>query len=221
MGRGLYQVLERRIMVVRQRRSHEVAAEEQDERYEEGVWGNPIQSWLEDPVPKRQLCGDPIELWDSDQSKVTVTDILLHCIAKDVAHHTNGDRMQVVRCLRHLGWIRKQEGKGARRGKLVLLPPGLDRNGGAQMTKDNSFSTFVDAVRASCSEHAKAKGYTHQDVDGESTLTVVMQKIGIHREHCIGEIVTKCLEYRKNPRRVLLEKIAGWSFQLWKETEQP
>ncbi len=85
--------------------------------------------------------------------------------------------------------------------------------------RDKTFAAFAAAVRASCEEHAQRKNYTNSNVDGESLLTVIMQQIGIHRQHCIAEIVTRAIEYLKTPRRVLLEKIAGWAFILWRETE--
>jgi len=69
--------------------------------------------------------------------------------------------------------------------------------------RDKTFAAFAAAVRASCEEHAQRKNYTNSNVDGD----------------CIAEIVTKAIEYLKTPRRVLLEKIAGWAFILWRETE--
>ena len=64
--------------------------------------------------------------------------------------------------------------------------------------RNKTFAAFAAAVRASCEEHAQRKNYTNSNVDGESLLTMIMQQIGIHRQHCIAEIVTKAIEYLKN-----------------------
>jgi len=44
--------------------------------------------------------------------------------------------------------------------------------------------------------------------------------LGIHDAHGIGEIIYKASEYLKAPtetRKLLLTKIAGWAFILWRE----
>ena len=51
----------------------------------------------------------PIEPFDSEAGKVTVTDILTHCIHMPVEKHgIGGAYMSVVRCLQHAGWKRRQ-----------------------------------------------------------------------------------------------------------------
>jgi putative DNA primase/helicase len=84
-----------------------LATEEQEQRYEEGVWDNVIQCWLEDPRVRRGF--DPeSEPFDSEIGRVTITDVLLHAIGKELKNHTQVDKLQVARCLTHIGWERKQ-----------------------------------------------------------------------------------------------------------------
>jgi hypothetical protein len=66
----------------------------------------------------------PIEPFDSDETRVTVTDVLVHAIGKPLDRLTQGDRMQVVRCLTHSGWKRKQDSsRGPMRGKWFYIRP--------------------------------------------------------------------------------------------------
>jgi hypothetical protein len=84
----------------------------------------------------------------------------------------------------------------------------------------NSFDAFAAAVKSSVDSHAKRKNYTDNGPDGNNKMLTVMNALGIHQHHAIGEIIYKAGEFLKTPRRVLLEKIAGWSFVLWRETPQ-
>lgn len=84
---------------------------------------------------------------------------------------------------------------------------------------DNSFETFAAAVRDSCEGQAKRKGYTDSDANGPNQLAEVGRLLNFEPEHGIGEIVYKCAEYLRNPREVLLVKIAGWAFILWKRNQ--
>jgi len=64
--------------------------------------------------------------WDgSEPGKVTITDVLIHAIGKDVDRLTQPDRHQVVRCLTHHGWTMKQDRGGPHRGKRFYVKPGL------------------------------------------------------------------------------------------------
>lgn len=78
-----------------------------------------------------------------------------------------------------------------------------------------TFESFLEAVRASVDEHAKRKNYTDNGVSGENKLAEVGRLLEFEPQHGIGEIVYKCAEYLRNPREVLLEKIAGWAGILW------
>lgn len=89
------------------------------------------------------------------------------------------------------------------------------------MTKepDNSFDAFMSAVRSSIDDHAKRKGYTDNDPNGANKLSEAVSLLGIHEQHCIGEIIYKCAEWLRTPRRVLMEKVAGWAWLVWKATK--
>lgn len=86
------------------------------------------------------------------------------------------------------------------------------------MEKD-TLDAFFAAVRSSVDGHAKRKNYSDNGPDGENKLLNVVVLLGIHQHHAIGEIIYKCAEYLRTPRRVLLEKVAGWAFVLWRETK--
>jgi len=82
----------------------------------------------------------------------------------------------------------------------------------------NSFEAFAAAVRESVDGHAKRKGYTKNDADGPNDLCEMAELLGVEPHHAIGEIVYKCKEYLINPREVLLVKIAGWAYILWRRS---
>lgn len=81
----------------------------------------------------------------------------------------------------------------------------------------NNLEDFFAAVRSSVDAHAARKNYTDNGPDGENKMLAVMVLLGIDVPHGIGEIIYKAAEYLKTPRRVLLEKIAGWAFCVWRE----
>ena len=85
--------------------------------------------------------------------------------------------------------------------------------------KDNSLEQFFANVRASLEAHAELKGYNDTGADGRNILFEFTTKYGISNGHAMGEIIYKAVEYIKNPRKVLLEKIAGWAFMAWKHNE--
>jgi hypothetical protein len=84
-----------------------------------------------------------------------------------------------------------------------------------------SLEKFFDAVRSSCDEHAKRKGY--MTAEGDNVLSGVLSLLDVEQAHAIGEIITKLLEFRAAPRQVLAEKISGWSWVLWNSlpSEEP
>ncbi len=76
--------------------------------------------------------------------------------------------------------------------------------------RDNSLELFFEAIRSSCNEHAKRKGYTeHRAGDGD-VLGPLLTGLGVAQHHALGEIIAKVVEFKRAPRRVLAEKIAGW-----------
>lgn len=83
-----------------------------------------------------------------------------------------------------------------------------------------SFEVFAESVRDSCDGQARRKGYTQNDVNGPNQLSEVGRLLNFEPQHGIGEIVYKCAEYLRNPREVLLIKIAGWAYILWREIKE-
>lgn len=83
----------------------------------------------------------------------------------------------------------------------------------------DSLEDFFDRVRSSCTEHAARKGYTKSGPDDGDVLGVILRKMGVSQAHGIGEIVTKLVEFNISPRRVLMEKVAGWAWCVWKDTK--
>jgi predicted P-loop ATPase len=103
------------------------ARNEQDQRFDPGVWDDVILEWIENPTQRETrdgFHGDllPITPFDSEPGKVTITDILLHCVGKDLDRLTQPDRNQVQRCLTHAGWERKQIRRGERRTWFYVRP---------------------------------------------------------------------------------------------------
>lgn len=89
-----------------------LAAEEQEQRYEPGPWDETILPWLENPVQREERdsasCMLPIEPFRSARDRVTIEDVLVHAIGKDVKDFTQRDQTTVARCLTHVGWVRKR-----------------------------------------------------------------------------------------------------------------
>ena len=104
---------------------NQVAKQEQDERYEPGVWDEIILPWLEDPRPRHDLVdgitNHAIQWNGSEPGRVNISDVLIHRIRKDPDRLTQADRKQVVRCLTYHGWRLKQERGGPGRGKRFYV----------------------------------------------------------------------------------------------------
>jgi hypothetical protein len=104
---------------------NQLAQQEQDERYEPGVWDDIILEWADDPHQRDDLSNGiiiPVDPWNgSEPGKVTISDILIHAIGKDKDRLTQIDRNQVSRCLTHDGWRPQQERRGSLRGKWFYV----------------------------------------------------------------------------------------------------
>ncbi len=99
-----------------------LAKQAQDERYEPGPWDDEILSWAEDPVQRNERAGVhgeslPIAPFNSKPGRVTVLDVLLHCVGKPMDRISRRDEMEVSRCLKHAGWKRKNLPNGGAEGK--------------------------------------------------------------------------------------------------------
>ena len=111
---------------------NDAASVEQAERFEPGVWDERILAWLENPTQafdKGPGTAIPLEPFDSDRTRVTIADILLHAIGKPLDRQTQGDRRQVQRCLVHHGWKRRQDRTSSLRGKWFYYRPDGQLNG--------------------------------------------------------------------------------------------
>lgn len=79
-----------------------------------------------------------------------------------------------------------------------------------------TFEQFVAEVKDSVENHAKRKNYTTGDVNDHNQLASALNELGIHHQHSIGEIVYKCAEFLKDPKPLLMIKVAGWAWIIWK-----
>ena len=86
--------------------------------------------------------------------------------------------------------------------------------------KDKTFAVFMKRVQESLEVHAARKGYSKGAVDEPNPLYEGEIAIGSEPGHSVGEIRYKAAEYMEEPREVLLEKIAGWCFLLWRHTDE-
>lgn len=101
-----------------------LAREEQNQRYEPGVWDDLIRDWLDDPKQRYETDGGsqlPIEPFRSSADRVTIDDILVHAIGKPPERFTQSDRNQISKFLRHERWTRTQATKGKERGKWFYI----------------------------------------------------------------------------------------------------
>jgi len=93
--------------------------------------------------------------------------------------------------------------------------------GQSNMSDTFSLDTFLAEVKDSCTNHAARKGYTaNAGKDSGDVLAGMLSAIGVTKDHALGEIIAKVVEYKRAPRRVLLTKIAGWCWLAWKDTEE-
>lgn len=100
---------------------------------------------------------------------------------------------------------------------MSTLGKGLSMEG---KKTEKSFEVFSESVRDSCEGQARRKNYTQNDANGPNQLSEVGKLLNFEPQHGIGEIVYKCAEYLRNPREVLLVKIAGWAFILWRQAQE-
>jgi len=100
---------------------NELATAEQAARRERDAWEPKILDWIENPIQRRITDGMGtrlVEPWYGSRSgKVSLQDILLHCLEKTIDRLTPMDGTRVTRVLKANGWRRVQEGAGIWRGK--------------------------------------------------------------------------------------------------------
>jgi predicted P-loop ATPase len=89
-----------------------IAAEEQQQRYDEDPW-QPL-----------------IKVWIQGFEHASVEQVLLNCLEKQPRDWTQGDKARVARCLRAIGWTRKRAPKDDRGHREWRYHPGPSlRNG--------------------------------------------------------------------------------------------
>ena len=71
------------------------------------MWDPTILEWIENPKRRTETAGDvPIPVaFDSTKDAVTIRDILIHALGKELKDHEDHDRKQIARCLTKAGWI--------------------------------------------------------------------------------------------------------------------
>ena len=92
----------------------------------------------------------------------------------------------------------------------------LEKKASEMSDKTRNFDSFMSLVRDSVDGQAARKGYTANGADGDNALYRFTKEIGVSDGHSIGEMIYKLVEYVKEPREVILIKVAGWSFLMWK-----
>jgi predicted P-loop ATPase len=100
-----------------------LAEDEQQQRYEGDAWDDLIREWLRDPKPAKDRQHEP---FISDPSRVTVQEILTHCIGKRQEQWTQIDQNRVVRALKSMGWEVHQSRKGEKKCKVYVPKPGSE-----------------------------------------------------------------------------------------------
>ena len=104
---------------------NDAAREQQEMRYDCGVWDEVILAWLADPKQRYSTDGGsqlPIEPFETNHGRTTITDVLIHAVGKPIERCTQGDKNSVARCLVHDGWERKQDrSRGPDRGKWFYV----------------------------------------------------------------------------------------------------
>ncbi len=83
-------------------------------------------------------------------------------------------------------------------------------------TLEPPFASFCEAVRALLDETAADKGYHQTGLTGPNPLYALVNEIANGPGHPLGEIVHKVTRYAARGNLEDLEKIAAWSFLIWK-----
>jgi hypothetical protein len=88
-----------------------------------------------------------------------------------------------------------------------------------------TFEEFFKEVQSSIEQHAKRKGYRRTALaDAPNELADFMasitlsDKLNAAQAHAAFECIYKCVEFLHNPRRVHMEKVAGWASLAWSRT---
>ena len=67
-----------------------------------------VAEWVVSPQVRRDLSGHPVAEMVSDHDGVTITDILIHCLAKPTDRLQQADQNRIAKILAGLGRVRHQ-----------------------------------------------------------------------------------------------------------------
>lgn len=95
------------------------AVDEQDSRYQEDSWTEPIVRWLEGEAAS----GDYVSEMQGRINETSITQLMSAALKVEIGKHTRQDQMRVGAILRRLGWRRRQKRDGSMRRYLFERPP--------------------------------------------------------------------------------------------------
>jgi len=105
----------------------DAATDEQEDRFEVDPWQDCIRDWVNDPSQRLDREGGPISKPEfvSTPEMVTMTDILIHAIGKDLERCGRADETRVGQIMSRIGgWERKRLGpRNGRRYFYVRTTP--------------------------------------------------------------------------------------------------
>lgn len=79
-----------------------------------------------------------------------------------------------------------------------------------EINESRTLAEFFRLIQDSLGPQASRKGYSDSGPDGDNLLYQFTNSIGASAGHSMGEVIYKATEYMKEPREVLLVKIASW-----------
>jgi predicted P-loop ATPase len=87
------------------------AQQEQDARYDADPWEEAVFEWLKNPT-QRYKNNEPLVPYSSDLDSTTSSDVLLHCIGRDIDRQTQTDKTRAAHCLTRAGWEKHRQRDG-------------------------------------------------------------------------------------------------------------
>lgn len=99
----------------------QLAEQAQDSHYEAGPRDPVIESWIKTPHPAPGY--ESLDWNGSTRERINVTDVALHGLKIPLAQLKSTDSREIARCLRHLGYVLRQERSGSYRGTRYYYAP--------------------------------------------------------------------------------------------------
>jgi predicted P-loop ATPase len=111
------------------------AQAEQEQRYVEDSWLEPIVEWLDGKCKAVRYPDD----MPTRPERVTTTQVMQHALLIEVSKHTRQDQMRVAQILRRLGWEKARHQQSATAGEGEgRVRPWLRPNAPAQQGPPNT-----------------------------------------------------------------------------------